>query len=96
MRNGDEKAERAKLDNYRCVILHTGDPEMCHIVPLSANSNKKNTVMLGRYFWEAMGCLFSDTPEPDHNSGNQETDMNAVDSLTKFKIQCKDIFASAR
>ncbi|KAK4232774.1 hypothetical protein C8A03DRAFT_48446 [Achaetomium macrosporum] len=34
------QAERRELDNFRCVLSNMGRPEVCHIVPFSANAKE--------------------------------------------------------
>ncbi|KAK4163699.1 hypothetical protein QBC43DRAFT_212340, partial [Cladorrhinum sp. PSN259] len=38
-RNSFYIQKRKRLDNFRCIMTQTSNPEVCHIVPLSANAS---------------------------------------------------------
>ena len=58
-----EKAERATLDDHRCVVLGTGNPEICHIIPLSVNDKEKSRVEFRKYLAVAATCIYYKKPE---------------------------------
>jgi hypothetical protein len=103
-RDNNEKAERARLDNHRCVVLGTGNAEICHIIPFSANSKDEYRVRFRKYFGSALPCMFSDALEQHDDSGDDSGDSSGddemdldsedLDPLTKFTLQCRDVFAS--
>ncbi|KAK0704632.1 hypothetical protein B0H67DRAFT_686968 [Lasiosphaeris hirsuta] len=81
IRDNNEKAERARLGNHRCVIL----------------------ARLKKYFGEALPFMFSDVLEQHDSgddlgddSGDDEMDLDSedLDPLTKFTLECRDVFAS--
>ncbi|KAK0753546.1 hypothetical protein B0T18DRAFT_397130 [Schizothecium vesticola] len=61
-RDEDAKAERRMLDQNRCVILGTGNPEVCHIVPFSIGSNEEHRRKFRDYLGPGISCIFSETP----------------------------------
>lgn len=61
-RDEDAKAERRMLDQNRCVILGTGNPEVCHIVPFSIGSNEEHRCKFRDYIGPGISCIFSETP----------------------------------
>jgi len=76
-RGKQEKDERRLLDHTRCIILGTGNPEVCHIVPFSVNSKEDQQRKFKGYLGPAIFCIFTETlqwvdepPEisPDNNS----------------------------
>ena len=50
LRDKAEGQEQARLDDYRCVVLHTGNAEVCHIVPFRVDSKEKYRSKLAKYF----------------------------------------------
>ncbi|KAK3988798.1 hypothetical protein QBC44DRAFT_370625 [Cladorrhinum sp. PSN332] len=40
-RNSFYVMKRNQLDNYRCIVTQTSNPQVCHIVPFSANATEK-------------------------------------------------------
>ena len=99
-RDNNEKAERARLDKHRCVVLGTGNAEICHIIPFSANSKEEYRVRLRKYFGPVLPFMFSDALEQHDDSGDDseddemDVDSGDLDPLTEFTIQCRDVFAS--
>lgn len=47
-----------RLDNDRCIILGTGNPQICHIVPWSANSEESHRARMHKLFPAAISVLF--------------------------------------
>jgi len=76
-----EKAERATLDDYRCVVLGTGNPEICHIIPFSINDKEKSRVEFRKYLAVAATCIYYKKPElaGDPESIPEDVDAGDVD-----------------
>ncbi|KAH6635463.1 hypothetical protein B0J18DRAFT_418863 [Chaetomium sp. MPI-SDFR-AT-0129] len=51
------------LDGNRCLILGSGDPEVCHIVPSSLNFKEEQQRKFRWYLGPAIFCIFSETPK---------------------------------
>ncbi|KAK0649779.1 hypothetical protein B0T16DRAFT_492336 [Cercophora newfieldiana] len=92
IRSEAAKAERAMLDNYRCVVLGTGNPEICHIVPFSVNDKEKSRVDFRKYLAVAATCIYHDRPElasdpdtipEDIDTSNGDTDDDMDDGMSE-------------
>ena len=57
--NLKEREKRKMLDKHRCILLGTGHPEVCHIVPWSTNSEERHRERMYKYFSSAIATLFS-------------------------------------
>ena len=56
-RNIKQVEKRLKLDQNSCIILKTGDPDVCHIIPFSANAREDKRKLLQRCFQSSLSRL---------------------------------------
>lgn len=61
-RNIKQVEKRLNLDQNSCIILKTGDPEVCHIVPFSANAKEDKRKILELCFCETISLLVEGNP----------------------------------
>ncbi|KAK0652832.1 hypothetical protein B0T16DRAFT_455178 [Cercophora newfieldiana] len=78
-RDDYEKADREKLDNHRCVVLGTGSPDVCHIIPFSLNSSDESRANFEKYLAAAADCLFYRAPECVGDLESTSENMDSVD-----------------
>ncbi|KAK5654494.1 hypothetical protein OQA88_7122 [Cercophora sp. LCS_1] len=94
-RSEKEKRERARLDDYRCVILRKGMAEVCHIVPFSVNSTEECRSRMAKYFPLAVSLMFPSTRE---HAEDTTTDLDSddvgvwVNSNEKLATECLEFF----
>lgn len=62
-RSNKAKDERRMLDGNRCIILGSGRPDVCHILPFSLNAKEEQRRKLRGYLGPAIFCIFSETPK---------------------------------
>lgn len=64
-RNSDDAAnvERREIDDDRCIILGTGSPDVCHILPLSINTKEESRVLFWRFLGPASKFCYSNMPQ---------------------------------
>ncbi|KAK3358212.1 hypothetical protein B0T25DRAFT_178189 [Lasiosphaeria hispida] len=69
------------LDNHRCVVLGTGNPQICHIVPFSINDKEKSQVKFRKYLAMAATCIHYERPElaSDLNTVTEDIDVSDVE-----------------
>lgn len=94
IRDTAEKHKRARLNKYRCIILRTGNAEVCHIVPFSVNSKEEYRSKMAEYFTRTMGCMFHFAP--GYNKETMDIDNDDPEAweepLDKFTTKCRKIF----
>ncbi|KAK5656460.1 hypothetical protein OQA88_4843 [Cercophora sp. LCS_1] len=96
IRDRAEKQERVRLDGYRCVVLHTGNAEVCHIVPFSVNSKEQYRSKMAKYFPKVLGSIFHITPEDNEEMMDIDSEDSEAwtDPLEKLTKGCREIFTS--
>lgn len=92
-RDEKEKEERARLDGNRCVILRSGSPQVCHIVPFIATT--KEVSKMAKYLPPAIPCMFNNPPGYKKTLDLNNRDPEAwIDPVEKLELKCCEIFAS--
>ncbi|KAK3306111.1 uncharacterized protein B0T15DRAFT_218547 [Chaetomium strumarium] len=103
IRSQAEKAERAMLDNHRCVVLGTGNPEIFHIVPFSLNDNEKSRTHLNKYLAVAATLIHYEKPElasdpeyipEDADSDSMDDGEDEPEPVHLWAIHCRKFFSS--
>ncbi|KAH8904492.1 hypothetical protein BR93DRAFT_149768 [Coniochaeta sp. PMI_546] len=59
-RNIQQAKKRLALDNNGCIILQNADPEVCHIIPFSANAKTASRQKFASWIGKADMLLFPD------------------------------------
>jgi len=82
-RSRAEKEDRLLLDDNRCVVLGTGNPEVCHIIPYSVNDSEESRVKFNQYIAVGAQSLYYKTPELPRDTiyvaGSSDDDEMDVD-----------------
>ncbi|KAK3323824.1 hypothetical protein B0T19DRAFT_463706 [Cercophora scortea] len=73
------RVDRAILDNHRCIVLGTENPEICHIVPFSVNDDDKSRAQFEKYLVMAATCIYSEKPELAADPESTPEDTDAAD-----------------
>jgi hypothetical protein len=96
IRDKAEKHERARLDEYRCIVRRTGNAEVCYIVPFSVNSKEEYRSKIAKYFTRTISCMFHFAPGYDEENMDIDNDDTEAwrDPLNKFTTECCKIFTS--
>ncbi|KAK3360467.1 hypothetical protein B0T25DRAFT_578394 [Lasiosphaeria hispida] len=90
IRDKAEKHERVRLDEYRCIVLRTGNAEVYHIVPFSVNSKEEYRSKMAKYFTRIMGCIFHFAPGYDEETIDIDNDDPEADKAwNEISLNCQ-------